>query len=109
MKIYDVVKKCLEDNPSARERRFRDRYLTMLILKKHGYEGYSVIPANEQVEICRDYVSYERTWRDVLQKESHLRGQDHSDGKILAQKFQLEDLKLEVGYHKDIKQLSLIK
>lgn len=108
MKIYDLIKHCLETSPSARERRFRDKYLMTLILKKHGYEGYSVIPANEALEIAKDYVSFERIWRDVVQREPHLRGQDHSDGKALSQKFQIKDLGYEVGYTKDVRQLELI-
>lgn len=108
MKIYDTIKHCLELNPTARERRFRDQYLIALILKKHGYESYSVVPVNELLELAKDYVSYERVWRDVLQKEPPLRGRDHSDGKILSQSFQIKELGREVHFSENVKQLELI-
>ena len=57
------------------------------------------------MDVIKDYMSFERVWRDVLQDEDnvHLRGEDWSHGKILDQNYQINTLGRKVGYNQDVK------
>lgn len=96
MKIYDHIKRKLESTPSARERRFRDQHLVDLILEKHGKHSMFV-DINFLPEFAKDFVSYERVWRQVLQNEESLRGDDYGDKEVLEQQVQI-DLDYQAGY-----------
>ena len=98
MKIYDIIKAELEKNPEARERRWRDRTLIKLVLEKNNKDGIMFVDVSFLGDFVKDYMSYERIWRQVLQDEPSLRGEDYCDGKILSQNYQIKELGKEVGY-----------
>lgn len=98
MTIAQQIIEKLENSPSFRERRFRDRYLLEMVLAKNNINAMFV-PSTQIGDVIKDYMSFERIWRDVLQEREDLRGEDWKDGKILDQKFQMEVLGKESGYH----------
>lgn len=103
MTIYDEIKTELEHSPLSRERRFRAKAMRELVLRKLGYEGQMFLPMDLLDDYGKHFESYMRVWRDVLQNEPQLRGKDYGDGEALAQKFEIETLGMEVGYHRDVK------
>ena len=98
MTIAEQIIAKLEASTSFRERRFRERGLLEMVLVKNGAGLF--ITSDKLPDIIKDYMSYERVWRDVLEtKRKDLRGEDWDHGKALSQEFQLKELGREVGYH----------
>lgn len=92
--IYDEVKSNLEKFPSARERSKKNRFIAWLLNKKYfGEAMYSTVNVQILENIIVDASSYDRAWRQVLQREPSLRGTDYGD------KDELESMKQEeLGY-----------
>ena len=99
MTIAQEITEKLKNSLSFRERRFRESYLLEMVLAKNGITD-ALVPMEKLGKVIKDYMSYERIWRDVLSDplNAHLRGEDWSDGKILDQKYQINVLGREPGY-----------
>lgn len=95
----------LQQEPKARERRFKDRALVNLLIIR--YPELEKIKKETLIEMVKDYNSMDRLWRMALDEHPELRGSDYSDGKILAQEKQIS-LGYESGYNENIKKLKLI-
>lgn len=104
--IYDQIKKHLEKHSYARERKFRDRALVDMLLEKHG-DGSMFFPTGKLEAFARDFESYSRMWRLVLQENEELRGEDYGDKVVLEQREQIK-LGYEPGHHEDVKTLSKV-
>lgn len=104
MTIYDEIKNYLEKSPKARERKNKNRFIAWLLWKR--LQGVEV--TQEMLEkFVVDCSSYDRAWRQVLQLETHLRGTDYDDKKMLEQEKELE-LGYQPGIQKDIKKVGEI-
>jgi hypothetical protein len=101
MTIAQEITNKLDTHPSFIDRRFREKYLLEMVLAKNVSGMF--ITADQLPNIIKDYTSYERIWRDILQDNEELRGADWNDGKALSQKYQIEELGREVGYREDVK------
>lgn len=77
MTIYDEIKGYLEKYPSARERRNKNKFIGFLLFSKHRLENRQVTK-EILTSIVVEVNSYDRAWRQVLEKETHLRGKDYS-------------------------------
>lgn len=94
--IYDTIKDHLENHPSARERRFKDRALIELLQEK--YQGGGMFfPTDKLADFAHDFVSYDRIWRLILSENPELRGDDYKDKESLEQE-KILNLGYEVGY-----------
>jgi len=109
--MYEEIKNKLKDFPKFRERRFRVEYLTILSLRKLGFEkkvkNGSTLSLEELAEFAPTYVSYERIWRWVLRDFPDLRGKDYDTKEEVEQEKMLK-MGYEPGYYQDMKKLSLI-
>lgn len=110
MTLYDKIKDYLEKEPRARERHLRDRAMVNLLLQK--YEFGEVGASKEMlVNFCHDFESYCRIWRQVTERNEHLRGLDYGskDGtKTILEQDKMLELGYEPNYHRDVKQLELL-
>lgn len=80
--MYDQVKQYLEEQPSARERKNKNRAICNMMIKKYIQE------------MVGDILNADRAWRKVLEDNPQLRGSDYED------KDQLEENKQrELGYN----------
>lgn len=95
--IYNHIKAKLEVDTRFRERRYRDVGLVDLILEKNNKTGSMFVDINFLPDFARDYVSYERVWRKVLEENPDLRGDDYGDKEVLEQQVQI-DLDYQPGY-----------
>ena len=71
------IEEYLEDEPRARERRFKDRALVNILLKKHP--ALSRVPKEVLIGLVQDFNSLDRYWRMILMERPELRGVDYED------------------------------
>lgn len=91
--MFEEIKKELEKSPKARERQNKNRFLAWFLYKKWHLDGRT--PDIKMLElIFVDYASYDRAWRQVLEKNPHLRGKDYDEKEAL-----MKDKQLELGYN----------
>ncbi len=99
MKLEDKLKKLLQDEPRARERRNKVRAVSQILRKNHPVLS-AVVPEVLQL-IVDETIALERYWRGLLQKYPELRGQDY-DGKGFKSKKQITQEKMvELEYQPD--------
>lgn len=98
MKLYNEVKKKLEDHPSFRERRFRGKFLSILALRREGLENKEKLSLEELADFARSFDSYRHEYDRVLKDYVELRGQDYEDKKKYEQLAQME-FGYESGYY----------
>lgn len=96
-KIHDILEQKLKDHPQFRERSLRAKFLMVLTLRDLGLEdrqksggGFEL---GELSQIAIKYASYERAWRQCLERDESLRGSDYEMKEILSQ-----DKIIELGY-----------
>lgn len=93
MSNYTYVKKLLEREPIARERSRRADYIVAMLIEDRFSVTLSEVHRRSIVEICKEYSSLERAWREVEMNEVDLRGSDYELGKELEQ-----EKIIELGY-----------
>lgn len=76
--MYETVKQYLEEQPSARERKNKNRAICNLMIKKYIQE------------MVGDILSADRAWRKVLEENPNLRGSDYADKEELELQKQRE-------------------
>ena len=92
MTIYEEIKTHLEKYPTARERSNKNKFIGWLLDKTYHLTTAG-ISKGALPNIVTDVSSYDRAWRQVLEREPHLRGSDY------GQKDELETKKQEeLGY-----------
>lgn len=89
----------LERNVWARERRNKDKAIVIALYERNL--GYPKTP-QELVDFVKDYASADRYWRLILAEHKELRGQDYDTKAVVEQRFEIEQLGMEVGYHRDV-------
>lgn len=89
--IYDTVENYLKKEPRARERSLHQRGMVNLLLKK--YPELGIVEKEMLVNFAKDFESYTRAWRSVLQNEPSLRGEDYEQKSDLVQ-----NKRIELGY-----------
>jgi hypothetical protein len=112
--MYEEVKNKLINFPEFRERKFRNKFLVVLAMRKtgfkqdakmtDGYINYELKCHDDFADFAIRFDSYRHTWGEVTRKEKELRGTDWEDGEILSQQKQLE-LGYMPSYESDIKKL----
>lgn len=93
--IYERVHEFLQQNPRARERKYKDEAIVFMLKGMYPYLETST----ERIAFAQDYASYDRAWRKVLQDHEGLRGKDYGDKVVLEQE-KILDLGYEVGNRK---------
>lgn len=83
----ESLEKFLEAEPKARERGNKHRTIANLILRR-----YRTLDMDKGLlaDIVGEVLSTDRMWRKVLEEREDLRGSDYDEGKILAQRKQIE-------------------
>lgn len=83
MKIKDLVYEYLLAEPLFRERKNKDRGIVNLLMKKHGGLAAAikqgVISKEAVTAIVQDYATYDRAWRQALEKNVDIRGKDYDE------------------------------
>lgn len=97
------LEKLLKEYPTARERSNKNKAIAFLLQRKYRID----LPASTLTDLVAECHTLDRQWRKLLQDNPSLRGSDYDQKMELEQKKQIE-LGYEVGYHKDIKQSSLL-
>lgn len=104
MKLQEIVKDYLEEEPKFRERRNKDRGIVNLLMRRYPKLKFVIetgaISKKEIIEIVQDHASMDRYWRKHTLENKSLRGFDYDDKKICEQEKQIE-LGYEPGYHRD--------
>lgn len=84
----------LESQPKFRERRNKDKGIVNLLAKRYPTFGRAIssgeITKKVAVAILQDYTTYDRSWRQMLEKHPHLRGSDYPQKATLEKKKQGE-------------------
>lgn len=104
--MYERIKKYLMGEARARERTLHQRGIVNLLLQ--DYPELKQIPKAKLVNFCHDFESHCRVWRKVLEENPELRGADYDTKEVVEQDYMLK-IGYRPGYHRDIKQLSLLK
>ena len=107
MTLYEEMKGYLERMPKARERKDKNRFLAVLLMRKYAPRVQTGLDADILENIIVDASSYDRAWRQVLQHEPQLRGTDYDEKAMLEQEKELE-LGYQPGIKKDIKKVAEI-
>ncbi len=91
--MKEHLKKYLESEPRARNRSAKDRGIVNLMT-----ENGTRLPQTKEalIEFVKDYNSYDRLWRLIMQEYPELRGLDYDDKEILSQGKVIE-LGYEIG------------
>ncbi len=96
MKLEDILRKYLQDEPRARERVNKVRAICNLLQRNHPV--LQTISPEVIVEIIDETIAYERYWRKILLDNPELRGKDYQTKKEVVQKYQI-GLGYESGAH----------
>ena len=86
--LKNLVKNYLETEPRFRERKNKTRGLVNLLIKR--YPAIEGIPKQILEDVCADFASMDRSWRQTLEHYPHLRGSDYGDKEVLEQEKQVE-------------------
>lgn len=94
MTTTDKVQEKLENYPQMRERRFSRDWLAEealadagLLLKWIDGKSFSL---QDLLDFHKKYDTWRHAWDEVTRENPKLQGEDYADGKILAQKVQVE-------------------
>lgn len=97
MSLKELVQSLLEEKPPFRERINKDKGIASLLIRKHGLEPFITrgeMTRDRLASILQDYGSMDRAWRQILEKNTKLRGTDYDE------KDELEAKKMaELGYN----------
>lgn len=99
MSAKDIILETLESNPAFRERSRKDNGLVILLARKHALTIGVALTANlftrdDLIAFVQDYATYDRAWRQALERNPALRGSDYDS------KDELEAKKMEeLGYN----------
>lgn len=104
VKTEDEVANHLTLNPSARERKNKNRFIASLLIDKHHLD----ISLDKLTTVITQAATYDRSWRKVLEENPHLRGKDYDQKVILEQQAQLE-LGYTPHYSEDLKKLKTLE
>jgi hypothetical protein len=105
---YDKVKRLLESEPLARERRNRGRAIWFLIRQEDSrIQSEELMTKNIFIDNWPTINSLNRLICKVQQDNESLRGKDYKDKDILEQEKILE-LGYEPGYYQNVKKLKKI-
>lgn len=108
MTLSKNVKDYLEREPKFRERKNKDRGIINLLMKKYPEIRRAVETQEIRKEtitaMVQDYASMDRAWRQVLERNEHLRGADYAEKVKLEQEKQIE-LGYTPGFYRDVKKL----
>lgn len=108
MTIKSTVEKYLKDDVRFRERHNKDRGIVNLLMRRYKHLDEIVrvgaITKDQLTEIVQDYASMDRAWRQALEHNPDLRGQDYDDKVMLEQQKQVK-LGYMPGYHQDQQKL----
>lgn len=88
MTLHDKVEQYLKDKPQFRERAMKDRGIVNLLLQRYGLGG---IDPKIIVGLVQDYATMDRAWRQILESQPELRGNDYNDKERLISR-KLEEL-----------------
>ncbi len=94
------LKDLLEQEPKARERKYKNRAIAKIIQSKYTIQ----ISTSALQEIVGEVLTLDRSWRKTLEDNPHLRGTDYKDKDELEQKAMI-NLGFSVGHHQDVKKL----
>lgn len=85
-KIKKEIVKLILTNPKARERKYRNKAVGSVIIKKYGLS----IDQETMAQIVKDIENGTRSWRAFLEENPKYRGSDYGDKVKLEQAHQLE-------------------
>lgn len=91
MTIYDEIKGHLETITRARERKNKNSFIAWLLWNKYNVDRG--IDKSGLKNLIIDASTYDRAWRQVLQKNPNLRGSDYEEKETLE-----ENKQTELGY-----------
>jgi hypothetical protein len=91
MTIYEIVEQKLKDHPFFRERKTRSKFLAILTLRDLELEGKH-LDMEELAKFAVKYASYERAWRQVLEKNEAMRGLDYLPDKDILEQEKIKEL-----------------
>lgn len=77
----------LQAQPKARERKNKDRAIVNLLIKDNPQ--LALVDKDTLIKAIRDYTSYDRQWRKILDEHEALRGSDYGDKEQLEQEAQI--------------------
>ena len=81
MNQLEHIKKYLESEPLARERKNKNRAIGNIIASKYGHkegEMYELkVDKVTMADLISDAINYDRYWRQCLEKNPELRGSDY--------------------------------
>jgi len=97
--MYDQIKKYIEKNVSARERRNKNKFIAWFLFNKYKLQD-NKLDQDTLEELIVMASDCDRYWRKVLQECPDLRGKDYMDKVVIAQEKQIE-LGYEPGYYKN--------
>lgn len=98
MSAKDIILDTLRNNPAFRERSRKDNGIVILLTRKHVHSiGVAMtthtFTRDDLIAFVQDYATYDRAWRQALEKYPELRGSDYQN------KDELEAKKMEeLGY-----------
>ena len=98
--IYKQIFNYLNIEPRARERKNYSRAMINLLLE--NYPELKELPKDKLVDFCRDFESYARIWRKVVEENKDLRGKDYNTKDKMEGEYQIN-----IGYEPNYKQNSL--
>lgn len=104
--MKEEIHQYLISEPRARERANKDRGLVNFLVNKGNYQSYPATKT-ELINFVHDFSNADRYWRMILSENPELQGKDYRDGKILADKKELE-LGYEPHYPQTSKQLKML-
>jgi hypothetical protein len=84
-----TLKTLLEEQPQARERKFKNRAIARIIEKQFN-PIMEHIHIETTIEVVAEALRLDRQWRKLLADNPHLRGKDYGDKEELEQKAQIE-------------------
>lgn len=89
--IYQEIKDYCGREPKCRERSLHQRGMVNLLLKK--YPELAIVEKEMLINFAKDFESYTRAWRLLLQDEPSMRGNDYNLKSALE-----VNKKVELGY-----------
>lgn len=103
--LEKTIKAYLEQEPRARERRFRNRTVWNILQKLHRFETL------DKDTFCKLYTKFDSVRRlicKVQEENENLRGQDYSPDKDILEQEKMLELGYQVRHYQDVKTLARI-
>lgn len=102
--IYDEIYDYLLARSWARERKNRKEVILEMLWDKWAHNENSISKGRAK-NFADDWVSYDRIFRLVQQENEELRGKDYGTKDIVEQRFEVDVLHREPGFHQANKRL----